>query len=87
MNDSTAPVNSWEQLSLLPPLARTITVHIELDPVDDVAHYDLSIVDSGSGDLVALHVMPMRSSAAWPIDLQALVDRLHGAIGALVDPF
>jgi hypothetical protein len=36
---------------------------------------------------VALHVMPMRSSAAWPLDLQLIVDRLCDAVGAIVDPF
>jgi len=87
MTDSTADVNTWQQLSLLPPAARTITLRIDFDPVDDLAHYDIEIRNSGSGDLVALHVMPMRSSAAWPLDLQAVIDRLHGAIGDLVDPF
>lgn len=80
-------VNTWSQLSLLPPASRCITLTIELDPEVNSAHYDIEVRENASGDLVALHVMPMRNADAWPIDLQQIVDRLHQAVGELVDPF
>lgn len=87
MNDRTTHVNTWHQLSMLPPASRTITLTIALDPEMDYAHYDVEVVDNGSGNTVALHVMPMRSSTTWQLDLQLIIDRLHDAIGKLVEPF
>ena len=87
MTETSTDVNTWSQLSLLPPGRTKLTLSIEIDPAADSAHYGLELRDADTGVLVGLHVMPMRSTSAWPADLFAITERLHSALGHLIDPF
>jgi len=87
MTDTTADVNTWSQLSLLPPGRTTIELTIEIDPQNDRAHYALELRDTDTGVLVGLHVIPLRRTTAWTVDLLAVTERLHRALGDLIDPF
>jgi len=87
MTDVATEVNTWTQLSLLPPGRTTITATITIDPAHDHAHYAIELRDSDAGHLIGLHVMPSRHTTAWTCDLAAVVDRVTMAMGSLIDPF
>jgi len=87
MTDTRAGVNTWTQLSLLPPGRSKIVLTIEIDPAADTAHYGIELRDLSTGVLLGMHVIPMRHCTAWTLDLQEAIDRVHFAMGALISPF
>ena len=87
LTESLVNVNTWQQLSLLPPGRTTITLTVTIDPQHDHAHYAVEVRDSDTLNLIGMHVAPSRRTSAWTYDYDAITERIRVALGALIDPF
>ena len=80
-------VNTWTQLSLLPPGETTIVLKVMLDPANNKADWAIVVNDSLTNNLLGMRVWPMRSTDAWVADYEAIARDLAEIVGSLVDPF
>ena len=87
MNDHAANVNTWTQLSLLPPAEVIVIVKIQVDNQAASNTLSIKVTDAHDGQLIGMRVWPMRDQSTWMFDLAAVVLDLESILGALIEPF